>query len=84
MLKHTSTVTRFLISCLTILTLILVWWYSELERRLLVVRHHLCREMNLLCSPLAGQFILEGTIEISKFASYFSLILDDSNPSWLI
>jgi len=59
-LGHTSTVTRFLISCLTALTLILVWWYSELERRLLVVKHHLCREMNLLCSPLAAQFILEG------------------------
>ena len=65
-LGHTSTVTRFLISCLTALTLILVWWYSELERRLLVVKHHLCREMNLLCSPLAAQFILEGS-DLFKF-----------------
>ena len=29
---------RVTISCLTVLTLGLIWWYSELERRLLVVR----------------------------------------------
>ena len=47
------------ISSLTVLTLGLVWWYQELERRLLVVRHHLSQNVPLLCSPLMTSFVLE-------------------------
>ena len=52
------------ISSLTILTLGLVWWYQELERRLLVVRHHLSQNVPLLCSPLMTSFVLELTVNL--------------------
>ena len=35
-----STVTRTSISVMTLISSALIWWYSELERRLLVIRHH--------------------------------------------
>ena len=50
---------RVLISALTVLTMGLVWWYQELERRLLVVRHHLSQNVSLFCSPLMASFVLE-------------------------
>ena len=37
----------------------LIWWYQELERRLLVVRHHLSEEIPLLCSPLSPNLCIE-------------------------
>lgn len=50
---------RILISVLTFLTLILVFWYSEMERRLLVVRLHLSDSIGLFSSPLAYNLIVE-------------------------
>ncbi|CAG5080528.1 Oidioi.mRNA.OKI2018_I69.PAR.g9631.t1.cds [Oikopleura dioica] len=50
---------RVTISVLTVLTVGLIWWYSELERRLLVVRHHLSDSVNLFFSPLAGALYAE-------------------------
>ena len=47
------------ILALTMLTFGLVWWYQELERRLLVVRHHLSSNVSLMCSPLMTPFTLE-------------------------
>ena len=47
------------ILALTMLTFGLVWWYQELERRLLVVRHHLSSNVSLMCSPLMTPFSLE-------------------------
>ena len=37
----------------------LIWWYVELERRLLVARHHLQEKLSLLSSPLGPTLILE-------------------------
>ncbi|CAG5095448.1 Oidioi.mRNA.OKI2018_I69.XSR.g14193.t1.cds [Oikopleura dioica] len=48
------------ITLMTIMTLILIWWYSELERRLLVLRRQLPSESTILSfSPLAFWFYLE-------------------------
>ena len=48
-----------MISTFTMCSLVLVWWYAELERRLLVIKHHLCAEVSLIFSPLARGFLLE-------------------------
>ena len=56
---------RILISVLTVVTLLMVYWYSELERRLLVVRNHLSDSIGLFSSPLANNLILE--LSISAF-----------------
>lgn len=37
----------------------LIWWYQELERRLLVVRHHLSEDIPLICSPLSPGLCIE-------------------------
>ena len=50
---------RVTISALTVLSLCLIWWYTELERRLLVVRHHLSDSINLFNSPLASGLYVE-------------------------
>jgi len=50
---------RVTISALTVLSLCLIWWYTELERRLLVVRHHLSDSINLFNSPLASGLYIE-------------------------
>lgn len=37
----------------------LIWWYVELERRLLVARHHLQERLSLILSPLGPSLMLE-------------------------
>ena len=54
-----STVTRTSISIMTIISSALIWWYSELERRLLVIRHHLVEEIGLIRSPLSRHYMFE-------------------------
>ena len=43
----------------SVLSFGLIWWYTELERRLLVVKHHLSDSIRLLQSPLAPGLYLE-------------------------
>ena len=50
---------RILISFFTLITLVLVYWYSELERRLLVVKNHLSDNIGLFSSPLANNLVIE-------------------------
>ena len=57
--KGISFSVRVTISALTVLSLCLIWWYTELERRLLVVRHHLSDSINLFNSPLASGLYIE-------------------------
>ena len=57
--KGISFSVRVTISALTVLSLCLIWWYTELERRLLVVRHHLSDSINLFNSPLASGLYVE-------------------------
>jgi len=58
-LKGISFSVRVTISALTVLSLCLIWWYTELERRLLVVRHHLSDSVPLFNSPLAPGLYVE-------------------------
>ena len=58
-LDHVGALIKTLISVFSLCSIILVWWYAELERRLLVIRHHLCAEVSLMFSPLARGFFLE-------------------------
>jgi hypothetical protein len=58
-LKGISFSVRVTISALTVLSLCLIWWYTELERRLLVVRYHLSDSIHLFNSPLAPGLYLE-------------------------
>ena len=37
----------------------LIWWYVELERRLLVARHHLQERLSLILSPLGRSLLVE-------------------------
>ena len=53
LLTHCGYSIKTLITILSCVSVLLVWWYTELERRLLVIRHHLCGELNLLFTPLA-------------------------------
>lgn len=53
LLLHCGYTIKTLITILSCVSVLLVWWYTELERRLLVIRHHLCGEINLLFTPLA-------------------------------
>ncbi len=51
---------KAIITMMTMMTLILIWWYSELERRLLVLRRQLPAESTILSfSPLAFWFYVE-------------------------
>jgi len=51
--------TRLLISFITLVTLTMVYWYTELERRLFVVRNHLSDTIGLMESPLAPKLCVE-------------------------
>ena len=66
------------------MTLILIWWYSELERRLLVLRRQLPSESTILSfSPLAFWFYLELAIS-SIHVPIFSKLENDFSISFFL
>ena len=63
-LDHVGALIKTLISVFSLFSLFLVWWYAELERRLLIIRHHMCAEVGLMFSPLARGFFCEVFINL--------------------
>ena len=61
------------ITLLTIGLAFLIWWYAELERRLLVIRHHLMEEIGLIQSPLSRYYLFELVISIIHLPPYTGL-----------
>ena len=64
-LDHVGALIKTLISVFSLFSVFLVWWYAELERRLLIIRHHMCAEVGLMFSPLARGFFCEVFINLS-------------------
>ena len=49
---------------------LLIWWYAELERRLLVIRHHLMEEIGLMQSPLSRYYFFELCLSMIHLPPY--------------
>ncbi|CAG5086368.1 Oidioi.mRNA.OKI2018_I69.PAR.g11190.t1.cds [Oikopleura dioica] len=67
--------TRSLILFLTLCNMWLIWWYTELERRLLVARHHLQEQSSLLLGPLTTNLMIE--LVSYKMKSSMQLLLKE-------
>ena len=68
---------RIVISTMTLFTLLLVYWYSELERRLLVVQNHLSDNIGLFSSPLAIGLYMEFIICLFHLPPGFEFLVPE-------
>lgn len=67
----------FLTNFVAVCNMWLIWWYTELERRLLVARHHLQEKSSLFLGPLTTNLM----IELVSLEQRLAVCLETSNET---
>ena len=72
------------ITFLTLLSSIELYWYVELERRLLVLRHAFVDDIGIFRSPLLRHYIFELLITCLHIPEIYFTFIDWTRLDWII